>query len=84
MKEIVDYLSKYKNIKPPHASTVKLLIQTICDECGVKISESDVSIKRGGAVVNCHPTVRSEITRCSPDILLTLQKKHKVRLSFIR
>lgn len=82
--ELYKYLEQYKNLKPPHESEVKLLIKTIYDECGITLSEKEVSLRRGGAVVTCHPTVRSELLQFVPQVITTLHKKHKIRLSFIR
>jgi len=84
MDSLVKYLSRYKNLKPPHESTIKLLIKTIGDECGVNLSDKDISIRRGGAIISCHPTARSEVSRSAPQIINILNKKHKIRLSFIR
>lgn len=82
--ELYKYLERYKNLQPPHESEVKLLIRTIQDECGISLNEKEVSIRRGGAVVTCHPTVRSELLQFAPQVITTLYKKYKIRLSFIR
>lgn len=84
MDELVKYLDRYKNLKPPHASTVKLLIQTIQDECGISLIEKNIAIRRGGAILTCHPTIRSELLQYTPQIIAILHKKHNVRISFIR
>jgi hypothetical protein len=81
---LVNFLEKYKNLKPPHESTIKSLINVIYDECGIQIKYSDVKISRGGAVISCHPAVRSEISRSSSEIINILNKKYNIRISFIR
>ncbi len=78
------YLAKYARLEPPQASTKKLLVQVIRDECGITLTERSVSLSRGGAILSCHPTERSELARCVPQILTLLQHEHNVRLSFIR
>lgn len=84
MDELVKYLARYKNLQPPQASKVKLVIQAVQDECGVTLIEKNVSIRRGGVVLSCHPTVRSELLQCAPQIITTLHKKYNLRVSFIR
>ena len=84
MDNVVHFLARYKKLKPPHASTIKLVAQTIKDECGISIKEKDITLKRGGVVVTCHPTVRSELLRYVPKVLTTLFEKHNVRISYIR
>jgi len=82
--ELKQYLDKYKNLKPPHESEIKLLIQTIHDECGISLSEKEISVRRGGAIISCHPTVRSELLQFAPQVINTLLKKHNIRIAFIR
>jgi hypothetical protein len=84
MDGLLKYLSRYKNLTPPHASAVKIFVKTIRDECGIILSDEDVSIKRGGVIMSCHPTVRSELLRHAPLIIEVLHKKHNVRISYIR
>lgn len=84
MNDLSKYLDRYRNLTPPNASTIKLLVKTIHDECGVDLTESSVSLHRGSAVVSCHPAVRSEVVRCAPQVITTLQKKHGIRLTSIR
>lgn len=84
MDELDKYLARYKNLKPPHASTIKILIQTIQDECGILLIEKNISIRRGGAILSCHPTIRSELLQYSTNIISILHKKHNIRISFIR
>jgi hypothetical protein len=84
MDTIFKYLSRYKNLTPPEASKKKIVIQVIQDECGIQITEKEIQIKREGVLLSCHPTVRSELTRCAPRVIHTLLKKHNVRISFIR
>ncbi|HCC05566.1 TPA: hypothetical protein DEP58_04700 [Patescibacteria group bacterium] len=84
MEELKTYLARYKNLKAPHASTIKLLIQTVNDECGITLIEKNVSIRQGGVVLSCHPTVRSELLQNSTHIISLLHKKYNVRISFIR
>ncbi len=81
---LVNFLDKYKSLKPPHESTIKMLIEAIKDECGVSVDYSDVKISRGGAIISCHPAVRSEIIRNSSYIIKTLNSKYNIRLSFLR
>jgi hypothetical protein len=54
------------------------------DELGISLEEENVSIKRNGVMLSCHPTVRSEVSRSAPKILHILNSKHSIRLSFIR
>jgi hypothetical protein len=82
--ELYKYLERYKNLAPPQESEIKLLIKTIQDECGICLNEKEVSIKRGGAVLTCHPAVRSELLQVAPQVITTLYKKYKIRLSFLR
>ncbi len=84
MDSVVTFLSKYKNLKPPEESTKKIILQIIKDECGLCLEKKDVSLKQGGVFLTCHPAVRSELIRCVPRILNTLQKDHNIRLSYIR
>ena len=84
MDGLFKYLARYKSLEPPNASTVKILSKTIKDECGIQINESKISIKRGGAILDCHPTTRSELSRYTPNVIDTLRKKHNIRLSYIR
>jgi hypothetical protein len=84
MEGIFKYLSRYKNLTPPHASTVKLLIDIIKSDYGILLEESSIKFQRGGIILSCHPTIRSEISRYAPEVINTLYKKHNVRLSFIR
>ena len=84
MEELRTYLTRYKNLKPPHASTIKLLIETVGDECGITLTEKNISIRQGGVVLSCHPTVRSELLQNSTHIITLLHKKYNVRISFIR
>jgi hypothetical protein len=78
------YLAKYKTLTPPQASKAKIIAAAIEDECGVTLVHTEIEIRRGGAVLSCHPTTRSEVMRCAPTILETLYSKHKIRLSFLR
>jgi hypothetical protein len=82
--ELSKYLARYKNLEPPQTSTVKLLIQTIRDECGITLTEKEVALSRGGAVISCHPVVRSELLQYASQVITTLHKKHNIRLSYIR
>ncbi len=82
--ELSKYLERYKNLEPPEESTVKLLIRIIKDECGITLEEKEISMRRGGVVLTCHPTVRSELLQYVPSVISTLHRKHKIRLSFIR
>lgn len=84
MEILQDYLSKYRNLTPPQASKAKLIAEVVLDECGIMLDCSDISIRRGGAVLSCHPVERSEIMRRVPVVLEVLQSKHNLRLAFIR
>lgn len=84
MDGILKYLKRYKNLVPPEKSKKKFLIQTIHDECGIVLTEKEITIRREGVILSCHPTVRSELTRCAPRVIETLLKKHNIRISFIR
>jgi len=84
MEELKMYLTRYKNLKPPHASTIKLLIQTVNDEYGITLIEKNIKIHNGGVMLTCHPTVRSEVMQNATYIISLLHKKHNVRISFIR
>ena len=84
MEGIFKYLSRYKNLTPPNASAIKLLIETIHSEYGILLEESNITFKRGGVLLSCHPAVRSEVVRSAPTIISILYKKHNVRLSYIR
>jgi hypothetical protein len=84
MHELQKYLSKYLTLTPPEASKVKLLVSVIRDECGITLTESAVTLRRGGAMISCHPTVRSELAQCIPHVLATLHTKHNVHLAFLR
>lgn len=79
-----NYLAKYKSLTPPQASRAKIIASAIEDECGIVLTHTEIEIRRGGAVLSCHPTIRSEVMRCAPTILETLYCKHKIRLSFLR
>lgn len=78
------YLDKYRNLVPPQATRAKLIAQVIRDECGVQVLPEEITIRRGGVVLACHPTVRCELVRYIPNVLHTLHLKHNVRFSFIR
>jgi hypothetical protein len=84
MKLLEKYLSKYKTLTPPQATKTKIIAQVIQDECGITIPHTNITMRRGGAIISCHPTVRSEVGRCIPQLLTVLQKEHNLRLSFIR
>ena len=84
MKELFKYLIKYKTLSPPHASTKKILVSIICDECGISLTEKSISFSRGGVHITCHPTVRSELVCCAPRILSILHREHNIHLAFIR
>ena len=66
MKILQDYLLKYKILTPPQASKTKIVSGVIQDECGITIPYKDITIRRGGAVLSCHPTVRSEVGLYAP------------------
>lgn len=84
MEGIFKYLARHKNLTPPHASKKKIFIETVRTECGIVVEESQIDITRGGIILSCHPTVRSELVRAAPQLLGELQKKHNIRFSFIR
>lgn len=84
MEDLQKYLGKYQQLTPPEKSKKKLLISVIQDECGILLTEKAISLTRGGVIVSCHPTIRSELTQCVPRILSLLQHKHNLRLNFIR
>jgi len=84
MEIVQDYLSKYRMLVPPQASKTKLVAEVVMDECGVMLEHTSITIRRGGVVLACHPTERSEIMRHVPVVLEVLRKKHNLRLSFIR
>ncbi|MBP9760047.1 MAG: hypothetical protein KBD24_01625 [Candidatus Pacebacteria bacterium] len=84
MDLLQNYLAKYKILTPPQATKAKLVASAIADECGIAIPHTDITIRRGGAVLSCHPTMRSEIAHAIPRVLEVLHKKHNMRLSFIR
>ena len=84
MDSVVSFLAKYKNLTPPEESAKKIILETIKDECGINLKTKDVSMKQGGVFLSCHPAVRSELIRCVPRIISTLQKEHNIRLSYIR
>jgi hypothetical protein len=84
MKELLTYLSKYKNLVPPQASKKKVLTALFRDECGVNISEKEIVLSRGGVHLKCHPTVRTEIAHCAPRILSILHKEHGLHFGYIR
>jgi hypothetical protein len=78
------YLDKYRQLVPPQATRARLVAEVIQDECGITVPMHHIEIRRGGAVLSCHPTVRCELMRYVPTVLEVLHKKHNVRLSFIR
>ena len=84
MEVLQQYLLKYKKLAPPQATKAKLIAKVIQDECGVSLDSETITVRRGGATLSCHPTVRSEVVRCVPRVLEVLQRDHNVRLSFIR
>jgi len=84
MDGILTYLNRYKNLTPPNKSKIKTFVSVVSDEIGILIEEENVSIKRNGVLLDCHPTVRSEVVRSAPKIINILNSKHNIRLSFIR
>jgi hypothetical protein len=84
MRELGQYLEKYRSLAPPEASIRKVLAQVLHDECGFDLKEKDLALQRGGVIISCHPTIRSEIMRTAPHVLTTLQHSHNIRLAFIR
>lgn len=84
MRELQKYLDKYRTLAPPEASVRKVLRTVLYDECGFTLEEKDITLQRGGIIVSCHPTVRSELMRSAPHILSVLQNAHNIRLAFIR
>jgi hypothetical protein len=79
-----DYLAKYRTLTPPQATKAKIVAKVIADECGIHIPHTEITIRRGGVSVECHPTVRSELARHTAHLMEVLQKEHNVRISFIR
>lgn len=79
-----NYLAKYKALTPPQATKTKAIAQVISDECGIVIPHEHISIRRGGATLTCHPTIRSELLRHASRIMDVLHREHNVRVSFIR
>lgn len=84
MQNIFTYLSKYKNLIPPEESKKKIIIQSIQDECGIKVSKKEISLRGGGVTLTCHPTIKSELSQCAPRVINTLLTQHNIRISFIR
>ena len=84
MEGILTYLSRYKQLTPPNKSKIKTFVVVVNDETGITLEEKEVSVKRSGVLLSCHPTVRSEVLRSAPRILTILNKKHNIRFSFIR
>jgi hypothetical protein len=84
MHELQQYLDKYRTLAPPEASVRKVFSMVLRDECGFTLEEKDITFQRGGVIVSCHPTMRSEIMRFSPQVLSVLREVHNIRLSFIR
>lgn len=84
MDGILKYLKRYNNLIPPEKSKKKFLIQAVQDECGITLAEKEITIRREGVILSCHPTVRSELNQCAPRVIEALLKKHNIRVSFIR
>lgn len=84
MNGLGSYLDKYKHIKAPESSKRKVLVEVVRTECGISLKESEVMITRGGIRLACHPTVRSEIARHTPNILNILHKQHGIHVAFIQ
>ncbi len=84
MDELSSYLDKYKHLVPPEASKSKVLIDVVYKECGIALKEGDIKIVHNGVHLTCHPTVRSELSRCTPQILKALHKQHNIHFAFIR
>ena len=84
MDDLQAYLRKYLNLVPPEASKRKILSEVIYKECGIKLKEADITMSGNGVRVNCHPTVRSELARCTSKILSALHKDHGIHIAFIR
>ena len=84
MQELRSYLSKYLHLTPPEATKKKVLIDVIRKECGILLEEKEIVIVGGGVRLSCHPTVRSELARCAPQVLRTLHQEHNVHLAYLR
>jgi len=78
------YLAKYRTLTPPQSTKAKLIAQVIRDECGIDVAHTDIQVRRGGATLSVHPTVRCEVGRHIPRVLTVLHQQHNTRLSFLR
>jgi hypothetical protein len=84
MDTVSQFLAKYKQLAPPERTMLKFVQSVVYSECGITLEDAELKLSRGGVLLNCHPTVRSEIVRYTPHILSTLHRTHNIRLSFIR
>jgi len=84
MRELQNFLARYKNLTPPEGSKKKVLIETLYRECGVSFKEKDLTFRGGGVTLSCHPITRSEVIQCAPRVLEVLYKEHGIHIAFIR
>ncbi len=72
MHELHQYLAKYKHLEPPEASSKRILIEVVRDECGVELDASMVTVRNCTLFLTCHPAQKSEIRLAAPHIISAL------------
>jgi len=61
MKNLSNYLGKFKNIKPPKRSILNKFIEVVYEVCGIQLKNFEVGIQNHIIFVTTNPTVKSEI-----------------------
>ena len=84
MEVLQAYLAKYKNLTPPEASKIRCIAKVIENECGILLPESTLLLRRGGVFAECHPAIKSELSRHAGAIIHTLHSEYQIRITFIR
>lgn len=61
MKNVSDYLLKFKNIKPPKRSVLNKFTEVVYEVCGVKLKNYEMSLQNNIIFVTTNPIIKSEI-----------------------
>lgn len=75
MKRLDDYLSKFKNLRPPVRSVKKVCIEAIQEECDITLRSHELSVNGGVVFITTNPIIKSEIMIKKGILLQRIKRK---------
>lgn len=75
MKELSNYLGKFKRLKPPKRTVQNAFIEAVKEECGISLKQHEIGVHGTSIFLTTNPVIKNEVILKKASLLRKLSEK---------